>query len=109
MSNTYTWKIESLEVFPFAENQTNVVHKAHWRVNGSNDAHKATVYGVMPLAYVAGDAFTAYENLTEEKVIKWVKEVMGSEQVASILDSLDKQLELLANPISVSPQLPWSN
>lgn len=102
MSDAYVWKIDSLDVFPFNEGKANVVHKAYWRVIGVNGA---SAQGWVELKYSQGDAFTAYEKLTEEKVVKWVKEAMSEAEIKAILDSL----VTAPAPIDTSLPLPWSN
>jgi hypothetical protein len=105
--NTYTWVVDSLDCIPLSDGQTNVVSCVHWRVNGTDGTHNATVYGTQPLTYTAGSPFTTYSALTKATVIGWVQAAMGSEQVASIQQNLDNQIANLANPPIVQPPLPW--
>lgn len=107
MKNTYLWLIDSLDCFPFVDNQANVVSCIHWRVNGTNGTHNATVYGTQPLTYSANTPFTDYSNLTLATVIQWLQTAIGKEQILAIQTSLDKQLETLANPPIITPPLPW--
>jgi len=109
MANTYTWIIESLNVLPLAEGQTNVVSLASWRVNGTDGTNTVTAYGTCPLAYEPGTSFTPYADLTEATVIDWVQSEMGAEQVTSIKTSLDTQIINLLNLPIVTPPLPWGN
>jgi hypothetical protein len=109
MSNTYTWKIDSLDCFPSLENQKNVVSNIHWRVNGNDGTNFATVYGTQSIAYTDKSQFIDYESLTEDSVISWLKNAMGNEQVSTIQSSLDSQISVLANPPIVTPPLPWGN
>lgn len=125
MTNTYTWFVESLDCLPSVNGQTNVVSNVHWRVNGyssetttitnidgtviTKPTYTATSYGAKVLIYTSGTPFTAYASLTEATIIKWVKEAMGSEQVASIQTNLDNQIATLTNPPIITPPLPWSN
>jgi len=107
--NTYTWLVDALDCIPSQDGQTNVVFCVHWRVNGTDGTHNATVYGALPLTYTAGTPFTPYAGLTQETVIQWVQSAMGAEQVASIQTSLDNQIATLVNPPIVTPPLPWNN
>jgi hypothetical protein len=108
MTNIYTWRIESLDCVPSTDGLTNVVANIHWRVNGSNDRFTASVYGNRLLKHSPNADFTAYDNLTEETVLGWLKDAIGAEQVASIETNLDNQLDTLANPPVVSLPLPWA-
>ena len=109
MTNTYTWLVESLDCTPSLDDKTNVVSCVHWRFNGTDGTHSATVYSTQPLTYEAGKQFTAYADLTKDTVIKWVQNALGAEQVASIQQNLDNQIANLANPPIVQPSLPWGN
>jgi hypothetical protein len=106
--NTYTWLIESLDCIPSLDGQTNVVSVIHWRVNGIDGTHNATVYGTQSLTYTLGSPFTAYSDLTKDIVIGWVQSAMGSEQVTAIQTNLDKQIANLANPPIITPPLPFN-
>jgi hypothetical protein len=136
--NTYTWLVDSIDCIPSLEGQTNVVCNVHWRVNAVSDIMKQTIipskivfnfddtetiipeqtitepmylvttYGVQPLTYTTDSSFTEYAGLTLETVIGWVQTAMGTDKVAEIQTQLDKMIDNLANPIIVSPKLPWS-
>lgn len=103
-----TWKIAGLEAYPLAEGQTDVVFTIHWRAELSKDDKSASNYGSTGVKYVAGEPFTAFADLTEDQVIGWAKESLGEEKVSSIEAGLVSQLELLLNPVSVTPVLPWA-
>jgi hypothetical protein len=105
--NNYTWKIEQLDCFPSAEGQSNVVFNVHWRITGNDGKNEISVYGTQGLTFDAKNAFISYPELTKETVVKWVQDSMGSETVSQLQESLDKQLEALANPLIVTPLLPW--
>lgn len=105
----YTWKIEQLECIPSADGQTNVVSTIHWRVSATDGANTTEVYGTQGLVYDAKNAFIAYSDLTKDQVVGWVQEAMGIDAVTKLQETLDKQLETLANPPIITPPLPWSN
>ena len=106
--NTYTWLIDSLECYPMAESQSNVVCNVHWRVNATDGVHNATIYGVQPIDYVDGKSFTPFENLSLNEVIGWVQSAIGETEVAAIQIGLNNQINNLANPTVIFPALPWS-
>jgi len=107
MANTYTWKIEALDCAPSAESQTNVVNTIHWRVNGTDGVHNATVYGTQGVTYTAGSPFTAFNSLTEAQVVGWLQSAMGAEKVTELETNLDAQIAALVTPAVVTPALPW--
>jgi hypothetical protein len=107
MTTTYTWLVEQLDCVPSLDKQTNVVSVVHWRLNGTNDTHNATVYGTQYLPYIESNLFTEYSDLTLETVIAWVQAAMGNEQIQAIKTDLDSQIVSLTNPPIISPALPW--
>jgi len=108
MANTYTWVIDALDCAPSAEGQTNVVNTIHWRVNGTDGTHNATVYGTQGVAYTAGSPSTAFNSLTEAEVIGWLQSAMGAEKVVELEANLDAQIVALVTPAVVTPALPWA-
>jgi hypothetical protein len=109
MTNTYNWVIEQLDCYPEEDGHTDVVFTAHWRLNGTDGANTATVYGSVGLTYEAGQPFTPYADLTLAQVVGWVQAALGAEQVQSLTNNLDGQLASLANPPVVVPPLPWAS
>jgi hypothetical protein len=107
--NTYTWVIDALGCVPSMDGQTNVVSTIHWRVNATDGVNNATVYGAQSLTFDAKNAFIDYSDLTKDQVIGWAQDAMGIDAVTALQETLDKQLEALANPPIITPPLPWSN
>ena len=122
MSNIYTWSVVSLDCYPTAESQTNVVFSVNWVCIGSNNAGNPNptpenpgpnsiygqVYGQTPVTYTAGSPFTPYLQLTNAQVIGWVQDALGQEGVASVQSNIDTQIENQANPPVTQPPLPWA-
>jgi hypothetical protein len=104
----FTWVIEQMDCYSQAENQTDVVFTVHWRVNATDGTYNATSYGTVGVTYDAGMPYTPYADLTQPQVIGWVQGVMGSEQVASIKNSLVTNIANQVDPPVVTPSLPWS-
>ena len=106
--NTYTWLIDALDCVPSIDGQSNVVSTVHWRVNTDNGVKYATMYGAQPLTFDAKNAFISYADLTKDTVVGWVQAAMGIDAVTRLQETLDKQLEALANPPVITPPLPWA-
>jgi len=109
MANTYTWVIDSMDVIPSSEGQTNVVSCARYHVNATDGIHNTVIYSDQPLQYVFGSPFTNYNNLTQTTVIKWIQDTIGSKKIESIQTSLDNQIINLANSSTITQSLPWTN
>ena len=100
-----TWIIESLNCIPSLNGKTNVVCNVHWKVIGSDGTNKVSTYGAQEIAYNAQTEFHSYENLTEEEIIEWVKNALGT-KVVTIENLVDKLLSDKANPSIITPVLP---
>lgn len=101
--NTYTWEVESLDCVP----NGNIVSCVHWRLKGNNATNIIEVYGTQNIEENYKNVFIPYESLSKNDVIEWVKKSMGVDALAKLQESLDKQLEILANPPIVLLPLPW--
>ena len=108
--NTYTWKVANLE----RNVADGKVYAVHYTVNALSDQvdpnsesggfFSAGAYGSVGLD---GDLSVAFEDLTEEVVVGWVKEKLGGdEKVAEIQAALDAQIAEKAAPTKASG-VPW--
>jgi hypothetical protein len=107
MAVEYTWSISALECYPEHEGQPNVVFTAHWRLHGADGEHAGGVYGSQGLTLDPEAEFVAFEDLTEETVIGWVKDAMGAEAVEAHEANVAAQIDALVNPPVIRPALPW--
>ena len=105
-----TWTISTLE-----RNTDDGVVVAHWRASDSevvgtgDDAvtHSGSSYGTCgftPDSSASG--YTAYEDITEEQALGWVKDSMGEEAVTAVEDSIAAQIADSKAP-SVAVGTPW--
>jgi hypothetical protein len=104
---TFNWKIEQLNCYPQADNQTDVVFNIHWRLNGTDGTYSGSVYSTCGVTYVAGAPYTPYADLTQDQVLNWIwaSGVDKDSAEAAVQTQIDNQI----NPPVVSPQLPWIN
>jgi len=97
-----TWNISTLE-----RNTDNGVVVAHWRATDSDGDHSGSSYGTCGFTPDASaDGYVAYDNLTEENVIGWVKGSMGEEAVTGVEDSIAAQIADSKAP-AISVGTPW--
>ena len=108
MANIYSWMIDSLECIPLIDGKTNVVSVVYWRISATDGKNIAGSYGAQQLTYAAESPFIAYESLTEATVIGWVQDSMGVKRITAIQSNLDNQIANLANPLVITPPLPWT-
>ena len=96
------WNISTLE-----RNTDNGVVVAHWRATDSDGDHSGSSYGTCGFTPDASaDGYVAYDNLTEENVIGWVKGSMGEEAVTGVEDSIAVQIADSKAP-AISVGTPW--
>ena len=99
---TVIWNISTLE-----RNTDNGVVVAHWRATDVDGDHSGSSYGTCGFTPDASaDGYVAYDNLTEENVIGWVKDSMGEEAVTGVEDSIAAQIAESKAP-AISVGTPW--
>lgn len=88
---TWKWKVRALTLRPALNSLNNVVAVVHWATYFINDEdpnpEKREIQMRSGYTYLnpppeTPDAFIAYENLTEEDCLNWVKTILGPKIVA---------------------------
>lgn len=102
------WKIVSLECYPEYEGQENVVFTAHWNITHEEDGFSGYAYGSAGLTLDPEAEFVAFDALSEDTVVGWVKDALGEDQVAAHEASVTKQIDDQKNPPIVRLDLPWA-
>ena len=101
---TYTWTIAQLE----RNTADGGVVVAHYRVDAVDGEYTIGAYGTQSFTPDASaDDFVAFEYLTEEIVIGWVKDAFGAEKVSEIEAALAAKIDEQKNPTVVAGT-PWS-
>jgi hypothetical protein len=107
---TFKWVVSQMDTAPSEDGLTDVVKTVHWRYQAEqvdgDKTYNAEVYGAMACATPSDTDFTAYDDLTFDKVCEWL--VAGNNVDAMELN-LDTQIENLKNPPIINKPLPWSN
>lgn len=105
---TFKWVVSQMDTAPSEDGLTDVVKVVHWRYQAEqvdgDKTYNAEVYGAMACATPSETDFTAYDNLTFDKVCEWL--VAGNDVDAMELN-LDTQIENLKNPPIINLPLPW--
>ncbi len=97
---TSTWKIANLE----RETSDGYVYTAHYTVDVKDDVYSAGAYG--SIGFERPEELIPFSELTEEQVVGWVKEALGSDKVLEIGQALLAQLNEQRNPTKAAG-LPW--
>jgi len=105
--NTYTWFIAALDCKVNEGNLQDVVYNVHWRYSAVNEnGVMALLYGVQFVSPPTEEDFTPYDELTKEQVVGWLE---ASMDVPAMKLDLDNQIDLIVNPVDVTPPLPFEN
>ena len=112
MSISYEWNVNTVDVYPTDEEQTNVIYNVHWRLNATDtqvdpegNPYTASVYGTQSLDTSDLSGFIDFDSVTAAEVQGWVESAMGEEEVQSLKDSLDSKIAGEINPTSVTKTL----
>ena len=117
MGYTYEWKLTGIKK-QNTDELSNVVVNTYWNVKAVDEnGYSGSFTGATPLSLNAlnPQTFTEYNNLTEEQVLGWVKEIVsGSNRNTNYWDHIQSQIN---KQIDVSKyqrvmvmegDLPWS-
>jgi len=110
MSLTYTWKVKSLKKTS-GNSLSDVIVGTQWELKGADaDGNEGSFHGATPfdLAKVNPDAFVAYEDLTEEMVLDWIKAIVVGGYWDHVNEQINKQIDLKKNPVVEVNNLPWA-
>lgn len=107
--NSYTWHINSVDVFPEFNGKQNVVATAKFCVSGTDGVNTATASGSLDLTLTDVSQFIEYSNLTEAQIIDWVKTTLGETGQATYTAKVDAILTEKSTPTtsSINIPLPW--
>jgi len=108
MANVYTWTVDSMLNYPTYAGQTNVVCVVNWVCTGTNGTQTGHSAGASGIPFISADPFIPYANLTNDIVIGWVKESLGTDGVNSVQSDIDGQIAAASNPQQNAP-LPWAS
>ena len=94
-----TWTISTLE-----RNTDDGVVVAHWRASDGDGEHSGSSYGTCGFTPDAdADGYVAYDSLTEETVIGWVKADVDADAIEA---SIAAQIADSKAP-AISTGVPW--
>ena len=112
MAITYKWDIPQMNAHIQAEGEDNVIYTVHYRYTGSEEsggiAYSDTSIGTQSYTYIAGSAFTPYEDTEafEAVVIGWLK---GSLDVPAMQASIAASIQSQITPVNEDLYFTWQN
>ncbi len=109
---TYTYTVTGLKVKDEDEN-TNAVVQTYWKLTGTDESgNEGTFTGATPFTSTTmpeGSTFVPFEELTEQIVIDWIRDVVetnpGYQQ--HIDSQIQKQINDRITPVTEA-SLPWA-
>jgi hypothetical protein len=112
MAISYNWDVNTVDVYPTDEGQTNVIYNVHWRLNATDtqvdaegNPYTASVYGTQVLDTSDLSGFIDFDSVTSAEVQGWVESAMGAEKCKHIKIILMQTLQDIITPTSVTMQL----
>ena len=101
MAITKTWEVNTLE----RELADGYVKKVIYRVKGLDGSEeKARATGEVELE--KPETLIPYKDLTESKVLEWVKAKLGTDGVARVEKYLENEIALINSPVTGTGK-PW--
>ena len=101
MTITKTWEVNTLE----RELADGYVKKVIYRVKGIDGSEeKARFTGEVKLE--KPETLIPYKDLTESKVLEWVKAKLGTDEVSRVEKMLEDEIALLNTPVTGTGK-PW--
>tara|TARA_Y100000401_G_C8237057_1_gene181075 strand:+ start:136 stop:459 length:324 start_codon:yes stop_codon:yes gene_type:complete len=106
MANTYTWNVGQCD----RTLSDGMITTLHYTVSAVTEdgVYSAGAYGSVGLEAAEADSMIAYDKVTEEQAVIWVKAAIGGDdKVAEIHAALDAQLTEKRTP-TTGAGTPWS-
>jgi hypothetical protein len=106
---TYSWSITSLKT----RNEgtfTNAVIQTHWKCSATDEYERTGAFiGATPFTTNTmpdGDVFVPFDQLTEEVVIGWIKDVVVGHYATHITKQIWKEIDQQVVQV-IEANLPW--
>jgi hypothetical protein len=102
----FKWIISAMECVKKDGDLQDIVITIHWRYQAEKDGFNTDMYGANSMPYPTGEDFIPFNELTKDQVCGWLESTLD---IDAMEESLDKQLELLINPVNVTLPPPFEN
>lgn len=104
MTTAITWSVTAMNCST-TEANPDTVTVVHWTCSGTDGTYNASVYSTCSVP-TPTDAFTPYQDLTQEQVLGWI---WGNGVDKAVTEAaVEAQIQAQITPSIVSPALPWS-
>ena len=109
MAITYEWKLTSIKTKD-VEDKTNVVFQTYWTLTGTDEeGNIGTFSGVTPLDLnsLKEGTFVAFEDLTEEMIIEWIKSKIKDSYEDHVLTVIQRSINNSKEKAISTTEFPW--
>ena len=108
----YTWKLDRIKRKTTSD-VTNAIVQTYWTKTGTDDAgNEGTFSGAtpFPLETVDADNFIAYDQLTADIVLGWIKDVVVGDYEAHVNAQIAKEIDAKVSPEAEDNEadFPWT-
>lgn len=106
MAINYTWNVKNCDVYPTKSGKSNVIHKVHWRLLGTDDTNttdkgtnwSATRYGAADLDTSDLSNFKTWSSLTEANVQAMVENHLTADVVTRLKTEIATEISEAVSP-----------
>ena len=103
------WNISAMDCYVQQDNLSDVVYCVHWSCTDTQvidgKEYSGRVYSTCSVPG-PGTPFTPFPDLTQDQVLGWIW-ANGVDQSATEA-AVEAQIQAQANPVTVTPPLPWA-
>jgi len=106
MANTYSFKINAVDVHTAVGDLQKVIYNVHWSYFAEDEnGNKGSIIGVQSMEEPNSENFIAFESLVQSDIISWIEPLMDLEQMKLRVDSIVSEI---AAPTRQTLQVPIS-
>jgi len=88
MANTYTFKINAVDVHTSQNDLEKVIYNVHWSyIAQDENENTASMIGVKSVEAPDAENFVAFEDLVQSNIIAWIEPLMDTETMQANLDA----------------------
>lgn len=101
-----TWTIETTNRYNSFQEHEDIIYSVDYSVTEANETDSITVHGLVNLDLSNITSVTAYSSISEDTLVGWVKNILGSDEVAAIENIVSARLAERAYE-GTSTGVPW--
>ena len=106
MANTYSFKINAVDVHTSQNDLEKVIYNVHWSyIAEDENGNTASSIGVQSVEEPNAETFVAFESLVQRDIIAWIEPLLPVEDMKT---SLDAQIAEKVAPTKQTLQVPVS-